>query len=107
MSNPDRAQLAALGRPCLPGIDFPSASDDVGPGLPNRPAQDALTLALHLAIAIVGHLPEPDPELRRARYVGRLAHLVARLEALSELRPGQAARLAGARAALGALGVSG
>lgn len=44
---------------------------------------DPLTLALHLATAIVGHLPEPDPELRRARYVGRLAHLVARLEALA------------------------
>ena len=106
MSNPDRAQLASLshGPPAVPGIDFPSASDDVGPGLPRRPAQDPLTLALHLAAAIVGHLPEPDPELRRARYVRRLAHLVARLEALGELRPGQVARLAGARAALGALG---
>ena len=106
MSNRDRAQLAALGRPAIPGIDFPSASDDVGAGVPSRLAQDPLTLALHLATAIVGHLPEPDPELRRARYVGRLAHLVARLEALGELRPGQAARLAGARAALGALGAN-
>jgi len=91
-------------KPAIPGIDFPSASDDVGPGLPSRPAQDPLTLALHLATAIVGHLPEPDPELRRARYVGRLTRVVVRLEALGELRPGQAARLAGARAALEALG---
>jgi hypothetical protein len=105
VSNPDRAQLASLSRfpPAVPGVDFPSASDDVGPGA----GAGTLGLALHLAAAIVGHLPEPDPEIRRARYVGRLAHLVARLEALGELRPGQAARLAGARAALRALGVSG
>jgi hypothetical protein len=103
VSNPERAQLASLSRwpPAVPGIDFPSASDDVGPA---ASATGTFDLALHLATAIVGHLPEPDPDLRRARYVGRLAHLVARLEALGELRPGQAARLAGAKAALGALG---
>jgi len=91
-------------KPAIPGIDFPSASDDVGPGLPNRPAQDPLTLALHLATAIVGHLPEPDPELRRARYVGRLTRVVARLEGRATLRPFEVARLAGAKAALLALG---
>ena len=52
---------------------------------------DPLTLALHLATAIVGHLPEPEPELRRARYVGRLAHLVARLERVRRERETRAA----------------
>ena len=66
-------------------------------------ATDQIALALHLATSIVGLIPEPDPELRRARYVQRLTALVARLEARVALTPAQTGRLAGARAALDAL----
>lgn len=67
---------------------------------------DVVTLALHLAAEIMGHIPEPDPELRRAHYVQRLARLVGRLEARAALRPltpAQVGRLAGAKAALATL----
>jgi hypothetical protein len=45
VSNPDRAQLASLSRwpPAVPGIDFPSASDDVGPGLAIKDTKRPLT----------------------------------------------------------------
>lgn len=61
---------------------------------------DPITAALTLAGAIVGHLPEPDPVIRRAEYVRHLAALVARLEARPTLTPIQKGRLAGAREAL-------
>lgn len=61
---------------------------------------DPLTAALTLAGAIVGHIPEPDPAIRRAQYVRRLTALVSRLEALPRLTPVQRGRLDGARAAL-------
>ena len=68
---------------------------------------DPITVALHLAAAIVGLLPEPDPVLRRARYVQRLAALEARLAARSRLTPLQRGRLEGARAALVVLAQAG
>jgi hypothetical protein len=37
VTNPDRSQLAALGRPvAVPGVHFPSASDDEALGRPLR-----------------------------------------------------------------------
>lgn len=60
---------------------------------------DPITSALTLASAIVGHLPEPDPTIRRAQYVRRLTALVTRLEARPRLTLMQRGRLEGARAA--------
>lgn len=68
---------------------------------------DPLTAALTLAGAVVGLIPHPDPDVRRARYVRRLAALVARLEARETLTPYQRGRLEGARAALSVLTADG
>lgn len=62
--------------------------------------------ALSLASAIVAHLPEPDPVLRRARILSHWQGVVARLEALPKLTPAQVGRLARARGMVGALGAS-
>lgn len=64
---------------------------------------DPITLALSLAAALVGLIPEPDPVMRRARYVQRLTALETRLAARPKLTPLQRGRLEGARAALRAM----
>ena len=67
---------------------------------------DPLTAALSLGAEIVGHLPHPDPEIRRCEYVRRLTRVVARLGAIAQWRvltPVQVGRLEGAKAALAAI----
>jgi hypothetical protein len=56
--------------------------------------------AIELAEAIVGHIPEPDLEIRRAKLIGRMSSRVATLEAHGHLKPHQAGDLAKAKAIL-------
>lgn len=92
---PPRATTGPVG----PHDGAPSASEASECG-GSTPPMDPLSAALTLAAAIVGHLPQPDPVIRRARYVQRLTALVARLEAKPRLTPMQRGRLEGAREAL-------
>lgn len=58
---------------------------------------------LTLASAIVAHLPEPDPVVRRARILSHWQGVIARLEALPTRTPAQMGRLAKARGMVTAL----
>ena len=64
------------------------------------PVLAIISAAIELAEAIVGHIPEPDLEIRRAKLVGRLSAKVARLEARRYLKPRQVGDLAKAKAIL-------
>lgn len=64
------------------------------------PVLAIIEAAIALAESVVGHIPEPDLEIRRAKLIGRMSAHVARLERQTELSPHQAGELARAKAVL-------
>ena len=64
------------------------------------PITAIIEAAIDLAESIVGHIPEPDSEIRRAKLIGRMTARVATLEAMGHLSAHQAGELAKSKAIL-------